>query len=405
MKNVTNWQLARRDLLKHLGVGAGLPAAAAGDRKACARRRRPTASCLMVLQMSEGYRQQYWKPATGPLGTLPRPLMPLEAHKADMIVCPGHEQPGHRRRRPRLVRRHLLRPGRHRRRLQGADRPDLRSGGGQRPAQDRQRPQVADTWSSCTCRRADHLGRAAPAASGPARASPSTRWAIPTPLYKEVFAGGDFNSHAPIPAAIKRLMANKKSILDFVGAQPGRLQEAPGQRGPQRPSTPTSRRCRELETQLQSVGDPSDGGGCLRGGAGHDRHQRSRPVPEHPEGPHEPDGRGAQVRRHQRGHPPARRLLGQQHQLRRLRAGVAGAEQEQLQEPVPQLARPGPQPDPGRRGPQADRRPLVHGPLRRAVHPDEGVPTPRAARCSTTPSSSSATTCRRAPTTTPRRTR
>ena len=71
---------------------------------------------------------------------------------------------------------------------------------------------------SCTCRRCRPPRWAAPAASGPAQGQPINPVGDPYAVYKEIFAGGDFNTAAADPAAVKRLMANKKSILDFVGA-------------------------------------------------------------------------------------------------------------------------------------------------------------------------------------------
>jgi hypothetical protein len=85
----TDWKIARRDLLKYLGVGAAcLPmlsperahaATAVGGNKK-----------LIVILTSEGYRQQFFKPMAGPLmpQKLPETLAPLEPHKADLVVMP-----------------------------------------------------------------------------------------------------------------------------------------------------------------------------------------------------------------------------------------------------------------------------------------------------------------------------
>jgi hypothetical protein len=83
-----NWHLARRDLLRHLGVGAACLPLLHG------RRVHAQDKFLMVLQMSEGYRQQYWKPATGPLGALTPTLAPFEPHKAELAVMPDMSNPG-----------------------------------------------------------------------------------------------------------------------------------------------------------------------------------------------------------------------------------------------------------------------------------------------------------------------
>jgi len=89
-KTRTDWTLARRDLLKRLGVGAAcLPLLHASRAKAATANKN-----LIVILTSEGYRQQYWKPAAGPLTTLPDSLTPLEAHKSELIVMPDMSNPG-----------------------------------------------------------------------------------------------------------------------------------------------------------------------------------------------------------------------------------------------------------------------------------------------------------------------
>ena len=62
-----NWNLARRDLLKSLGIGAAcLPLLRATKSYAAAA---DAPQRFMVLQMSEGLRQTYWKPPAGSLMT------------------------------------------------------------------------------------------------------------------------------------------------------------------------------------------------------------------------------------------------------------------------------------------------------------------------------------------------
>jgi hypothetical protein len=88
MKTMTNWTLARRDLLKGLGVGAAcLPLLRASSARGAAAG--PRKRFIAVLT-SEGYRQADWAPKTGPLATqtLPFSTAPLEPHKADVIVLP-----------------------------------------------------------------------------------------------------------------------------------------------------------------------------------------------------------------------------------------------------------------------------------------------------------------------------
>ena len=84
-----NWNLARRDLLKGLGVGAAcLPLLHATKSFAQGAPKR-----FVVLQMSEGLRQAYWKPAAGPLGTLGESASAFDAHKSDMIFLSGLNNP------------------------------------------------------------------------------------------------------------------------------------------------------------------------------------------------------------------------------------------------------------------------------------------------------------------------
>jgi len=93
IKTGADWELARRDVLKYLGVGVGcLPLLSAGRAKGATA---ATERCLAVIHTSEGYRQQYWKPsAAGPLTMLPDSLTPLEKHKADLIVMPDLDNIG-----------------------------------------------------------------------------------------------------------------------------------------------------------------------------------------------------------------------------------------------------------------------------------------------------------------------
>jgi len=53
----TDWKLARRDLLKTLGVGAACIPLLTADR---ARAAGKDSVKLIVILTSEGYRQQYW---------------------------------------------------------------------------------------------------------------------------------------------------------------------------------------------------------------------------------------------------------------------------------------------------------------------------------------------------------
>jgi hypothetical protein len=93
-KPQTNWTLARRDLLKGLGIGlGGLPLLKAGQARAQAGGK--ATGGLIVVLTSEGYRQGDWAPKTGPLAaqTLPFACTPLEAVKNDLIFLPDLGNP------------------------------------------------------------------------------------------------------------------------------------------------------------------------------------------------------------------------------------------------------------------------------------------------------------------------
>jgi hypothetical protein len=86
------WELRRRDLLKTLGVGMGcLPLLQSSRGSAAAVRPRR----LIIIAGTEGYRQQFWRPLDGSLmsQTLPDSSSPLEPHKADVIFLPGMTHP------------------------------------------------------------------------------------------------------------------------------------------------------------------------------------------------------------------------------------------------------------------------------------------------------------------------
>jgi hypothetical protein len=87
---MSRWLLCRRDLLKRLGLGAaGLPLLAASRARAAAPRRR-----LIIVQTSQGYRQMYWLPRAGVLGELPDSCAPLEPSKRQLIFLPDLTNPG-----------------------------------------------------------------------------------------------------------------------------------------------------------------------------------------------------------------------------------------------------------------------------------------------------------------------
>ena len=87
-----NWNLARRELLKGLGVGAAcLPLLRSSKAHAQGGAKR-----FVVLQMSEGLRIAAWKPNAGALAgqTLPYASQAFDALKNDMIFVPDLNNPG-----------------------------------------------------------------------------------------------------------------------------------------------------------------------------------------------------------------------------------------------------------------------------------------------------------------------
>ncbi len=91
----TNWELARRDLLKGLGVGmACMPILRASELWAAPG---TTPKRLMIVMCTNGWRQALWKPQTGALDkqTLPEISAPLEPHKANVMFLPDMSQPAY----------------------------------------------------------------------------------------------------------------------------------------------------------------------------------------------------------------------------------------------------------------------------------------------------------------------
>ncbi len=89
---MNRWEMRRRDVLKTLGVGMGclpLLQSSRGSAAALAPRR------LLIVASTEGYRQAFWRPMDGPLAgqTLPDSSSPLEPYKSDLIFLPGMTHP------------------------------------------------------------------------------------------------------------------------------------------------------------------------------------------------------------------------------------------------------------------------------------------------------------------------
>jgi hypothetical protein len=250
-----NWHLARRELLKHLGVGAAclplLQARRSWGAGASFQKR------LVVFQMSEGYRQQYWNPGTGSLVSRPLSptLMPLDAHKAELIVCPDMTNPG-------------IGAGGHGSYGviyygKGA------TGGGYKEPTGPTFDQVAAPVLSKGARKSLHMWVQLHLPPLPTTSAGGTHcfWTgqgqpinpigDPAEVYKQIFAGGDFNKAAD-PAAIKKLLADKKSILDFVG---GNLDEFRKRLGMEDRASIDGhfQAIRDLETQLAASASNANG--------------------------------------------------------------------------------------------------------------------------------------------------
>jgi hypothetical protein len=261
-----NWNLARRDLLKGLGVGAAclplLQATKSWGQGAAKKR-------FMVLQMSEGLRIDSWKPATGPLATLPFSSAAFEAHKADMLFIPGLNNPGG--------------GGGHG--SYGCVYYGLGgTGGGQykEPTGKTVDQTVAQGLPKSASGRdsiALHVQLDIKPTSTPSPGGRRAFWTgagqpinpigDPLILYKEIFGGA-----APMPggatpnpadlAATKKLLAEKKSVLDYVGSS---LEAFKSRLGTDDKTAIGAhfQSIRDLETQLASA--PVDGS-CSGGAPG-----------------------------------------------------------------------------------------------------------------------------------------
>jgi hypothetical protein len=211
----TNWNLARRDLLKSLGVGAAclplLQATKSWGQAAVTKKR------FVVLQMSEGLRQQYWKPNAGPLGMLTPTLVPFEPIKADLTVIPGLTNGGGGGGHGSYGCVYFGMGG---------------TGGGQykEPTGKTVDQTVAlglgkPASGHLTLNLGVQMARPPVSTSSPGgtkcfwtgAGQPINPVLDPYAVYKDIFAGGDVNPNAD-PAAVKRLIQQKKSILDYIGS-------------------------------------------------------------------------------------------------------------------------------------------------------------------------------------------
>jgi hypothetical protein len=260
---LTNWRLARRDLLKGLGVGAGMiPLLNAGWARAQAGGGMAKGGLFVVLT-SEGYRQGDWVPKTGPLASqmLPFSCTPLEAHKADLIFLPDLGNPFYGG--PNTGGGH-------------GSYGSIFWGGAPNGRVSYKQPQ-GKTLDQQVATNLPKMNRTSlpqavqldlPPTSSPEAGSKRCYWAgkgqpinpiqDPYATYGEIFAGAQVgtptNGGADDPA-IKQLMNKRKSMLDYVGRNLEAFKSRLG--GEDRMAIESHHQSvRDLETQLQGGGAP-----------------------------------------------------------------------------------------------------------------------------------------------------
>lgn len=212
------WDLARRDLLAQLGVGAAclplLHASRVWGADAAAPKR------LLILQLTNGYRQAAWRPPVGSLLSQPLPeaSSPLEPHKAQLVFLPGMTHPSY--------------PGQG---IHGAY-GTVFAGGPNSGSGEYRVPYTAtvDQVVGQALAKAHNLARVSLplqiqvdkgglGAIGSRRCfwrgrdEPINPEANPYQTYRELFAGLPAGGGAGSDDAARRLVAHQKSILDYVG--------------------------------------------------------------------------------------------------------------------------------------------------------------------------------------------
>jgi hypothetical protein len=268
-KPLTNWSLARRDLLKGLGIGlGGLPLLKAGAARA---QTKGAPGGLIVVLTSEGYRQGDWAPKTGPLAaqTLPFACTPLEAVKNDLIFLPDLGNPFYGG--PNVGGGH-------------GSYGSIFWGGAPNGRVSYKQPQgkTLDQQVATNLPKLSHTSLAQsvqlelpPSASGEAgskrcfwagKGQPINPIGDPYAVYNDVFAGimvgtpGTPNMGAEDPE-IKKLMNKRKSLLDYVGKNLETFKSRLG--GEDKIAIEAHHTSvRDLEKQLQSGGSAPVGAGC-----------------------------------------------------------------------------------------------------------------------------------------------
>jgi hypothetical protein len=256
MKMLKDWTVARRDLLKGLGVGAAcLPLLRARPARAAVQKH------LMIIANSEGYRMNEWAPKPGALATqtLPFSTAPLEPHKADIIIMPDLGNPAYGG--PNSGGGHgsygsIYWGGDPQGRISykqpiGKTLDQAVAAGLPRPASGR--------LSLPLSIQLDRAPKASPEAGSSrcfwlGKGQPINPIGDPYATYMEIFGnapvGGGSNGGAEDPA-VKRLMLQRKSILDYVGKNLEAFKSRLG--GDDRQSIDAHfQSVRDLEAQLQS---------------------------------------------------------------------------------------------------------------------------------------------------------
>jgi Protein of unknown function (DUF1552) len=267
----TNWQLARRDLLKGLGIGlGGLPLLHAGRARAQTGTGAAKATGgLLVVLTSEGYRQGDWAPKTGPLAsqTLPYACTPLEEVKSDLIFLPDLGNPFYGG--PNVGGGH-------------GSYGSIFWGGAPNGRVSYKQPQgkTVDQQVASNLPKLSHVSLAqavqldlSPKASPEAGSSrcfwagkgqPINPVADPYAVYMDVFSGimvGTPTNMGAEDPEIKKLMNKRKSLLDYVGKNLEAFKSRLG--GEDKVAIEAHHTSvRDLEKQLQSGGSAPVGAGC-----------------------------------------------------------------------------------------------------------------------------------------------
>jgi hypothetical protein len=253
-QTMKSWQRERRALLAKLGLGAAcLPLL--HPQRAWAAGTPPRR--LVLIEMTQGLRQAAWRPAAGPLvgQTLPSSSAAFEPLKRDMIFLPDLTNPG------------VATTGRGAYGVMFYGLGATGDGEYKEPAGATLDQVVANglpraPGGRLTLNLGVQIDRAPVSADAPGSrrcfwtgpGQPITPLQDPFAVYQELFAGGNVPS-VPDPAAVKRMLLRRKSILDSVGTN---LDELRGRLGvdDRRIVDAHMQGVRELETRLQSIAKP-----------------------------------------------------------------------------------------------------------------------------------------------------